>query len=91
MINEHDIRDMKDTPQPVRANDIQIGGEHYKQFKGIEPWDAITAWGLGYLDGAAVKYISRWQHKGGIQDLQKAVHYLQKAIEVYTDKAKNAN
>jgi len=65
------------------ANDTQIGGEHYKQFKGMEPWDVITGWNLGYLDGTALKYISRWKHKGGVEDLKKAIHFLQKAVEVY--------
>jgi len=78
MLNEHDLADMAPA-----ANDKQIGGNHYKQFKGMEPWDVITGWGLGYLDGTALKYIARWKHKNGIQDLKKAVHFLQKAIEVY--------
>lgn len=64
------------------ANDTQHGGNHYKQFAGMEPWDVITGWELGYLDGTAVKYIARWKHKGGIEDLNKAIHFLQKAIEV---------
>lgn len=74
MLNEHDIADMK-------PNDIQHGGNHYKQFKGHEPWDVITAWGLGYLDGTALKYISRWRHKGGVEDIDKAIHFLQKLKE----------
>lgn len=84
MINEQDIKDYKEdgAPQPS-ANDVQIGGDHYKQFKGMEPWDVITGWNLGYLDGTALKYIARWKHKNGVQDLEKAVHFLQKAIEVY--------
>lgn len=84
MINEQDIKDYKEdgVPQPS-ANDVQIGGDHYKQFKGMEPWDVITGWNLGYLDGTALKYIARWKHKNGVQDLEKAVHFLQKAIEVY--------
>ena len=67
----------------MEANDKQIGGDHYKQFKGYEPWDVITAWNLGYLDGTALKYIARWRDKNGIEDLKKAIHFLEKAIEVY--------
>lgn len=69
------------------ANDIQHGGNHYKQFQGFEPWDVITAWGLGYLDGTALKYIARWRHKNGIEDLNKAIHFLQKTVEVEQRKA----
>lgn len=65
----------------MSANDIQHGGTHYKQFKDFEPWDVITAWNLGYLDGTALKYIARWRHKNGIEDLRKAAHFLQKCIE----------
>ena len=43
------------------ANKIQYGGTHYKQFTNFEPWDVITAWDLGYLDGTAVKYLARWK------------------------------
>lgn len=82
MSNEYTLKDMGTAVQP-KANDIQIGGEHYKQFKGMEPWDVITGWNLGYLDGTALKYISRWKHKGGVEDLKKAIHFLQKAVEVY--------
>ena len=85
MLNDHDIRDYKDVgyaqPKPS-ANEVQVGGTHYKQFKGMEPWDVITGWGLGYLDGTALKYIARWKHKNGVQDLEKAIHFLQKAVEV---------
>lgn len=66
----------------MAANDTQVGGNHYKQFKGMEPWDVITFWGLGYLDGTAVKYLARWRHKNGLEDLKKAAHYIQKQIEV---------
>lgn len=72
----------------MSANDIQHGGNHYKQFKGMEPWDVITGWDLGYLDGTALKYIARWKHKNGVEDLKKAIHFLQKAVEV--EEAKSA-
>lgn len=71
----------------LTANDTQVAGNHYKQFKGHEPWDVITAWGLGYLDGTALKYISRWKHKGGTEDIKKAIHFLQKLLEIEEGKA----
>ena len=63
------------------ANEQQIGGDHYKG-KAIQPWDYIVSNGLGYLEGNIVKYVSRWKDKGGVQDLEKARHYLDKLIEV---------
>lgn len=68
-----------------KANDYQIDGSHYKNLK-YETWDVITAWELGYLDGSAVKYISRWKNKGGVNDIKKAIHFLQKLVEVEENK-----
>ena len=62
------------------ANKKQVGGEHYHKLS-IQPWDAILAWKLGYLDGCAVKYLARWRSKGGIADLEKAKHFIEKLIE----------
>jgi hypothetical protein len=63
------------------ANETQIGGDHYKA-KSIQPWDFIAANQLGYFEGNIVKYVSRWRDKGGINDLKKARHYLDKLIEL---------
>ena len=63
------------------ANEIQVGGDHYKA-KPIQPWDFIAANQLGYFEGNIVKYVSRWKDKGGINDLKKARHYLDKLIEL---------
>lgn len=64
----------------------QIGGTHYAT--PIQPWDYIVANGLGFLEGNVVKYVSRFRAKDGVQDLEKARHYLDKLIEV--EKAKGA-
>jgi len=72
--------------RPLTANDVQHGGDHYKKYGNLQPWDVITAWNLGYLEGTALKYIARWRDKNGIEDLNKAIHFLQKAVEVYAPK-----
>jgi hypothetical protein len=64
----------------TRANDIQHGGTHYKKLD-YEHWDWVCDIGLPYLLGCATKYTARWRDKGGALDLDKAVHYLQKAAE----------
>ena len=63
------------------ANEVQHGGDHYKKMT-IEPWDYIEANGIGFLDGSAIKYLTRWKDKNGIQDLKKARHFIDKLIEV---------
>ncbi len=53
---------------------------HYNM-GGIEVIDAIEAWGLGFHDGNAIKYIARANHKGTCeQDLRKAIWYLQRML-----------
>lgn len=65
----------------MSANDTQCGGDHYKN-KPVQPWDFISANNIGYLEGCAIKYLARWKDKGGVQDLLKARHYLDKLIEL---------
>ena len=74
-----------DTPQfpPTKANNKQYGGTHYKEMS-IQPWDYIISNNLGFLEGNAIKYISRWKEKNGIEDLRKAIHYIEKLIEIHT-------
>lgn len=58
------------------VNDHQVGGDHYQcQY---QHWDFIELNGLGYLEGCATKYVTRWRKRGGMQDLDKAVHYVEK-------------
>src|SRR5690242_2779374 len=68
----------------MKANDYQVGGSHYNtKDPSFKHWDWCIATGLGYLEGVATKYVARWRHsKTGIQDLEKACHYVQKLIEV---------
>jgi len=65
----------------VRANDKQIGGSHYKG-EAIEHWDIVWAHDLDYFQGQITKYVMRWRDKGGIEDLMKAQHFLEKYIEL---------
>jgi hypothetical protein len=59
---------------------MQIGGNHYERME-IQPIDFILKNGLDYCEGNVVKYISRWRHKNGIEDLKKARHYIDMLIE----------
>ena len=60
-----------------------INPSHYKQ-GDVECIDAIkSATGdgfTGYLTGNILKYIWRWKHKNGIEDLKKARWYLDRLI-----------
>lgn len=62
-----------------KANDRQVGGLHYKH--DYQHWDWVAEIGMGYLDGTASKYLCRWKDKGGLQDLEKGLHYVEKLEE----------
>ena len=64
----------------MSANDRQVGGQHYKT--RYEHWDLAHDVGMGYFDGCATKYITRWRDKDGIESLRKSVHYTEKLIEI---------
>ncbi len=62
------------------ASSKQIGGNHYKDMP-IQPSEYITKNGLGWYEGNAIKYITRYKTKGGKQDIEKAIHYLELLLE----------
>jgi hypothetical protein len=37
---------------------------------------------VGFLRGNAIKYLARADVKGGLQDIRKAQHYINKLVEV---------
>lgn len=64
----------------MSPHEKQIGGDHYKSMK-IQPSEYIVANELGWYEGNAVKYISRYKQKGGRKDIEKAIHYLELLLE----------
>ena len=58
----------------------QIGGSHYSRFN-IQPSKFINDNKLLFAEGNAIKYICRHTHKGGKEDLKKAIHYIEMIIE----------
>lgn len=57
-----------------------MGGKHYKA-NAIEPWDFIHRNRLGFLEGEAIKHVARHREKKGREDIEKAIHYLEKLLE----------
>lgn len=58
----------------------QIGGSHYKSF-AIEPWTFIQENELNPFQANVIRYTCRYKNKGGIQDLQKIIHYCEMEID----------
>lgn len=78
-------KEVKQQQKEETVNDTQVGGNHYK-IHGVQPWDIIEQYNLNFFAGNVVKYILRYQYKNGLEDLQKAEHYIKKLIEL--EKAK---
>jgi len=60
-------------------SDRQVGGSHYKKHS-IQPWDIVDEYGLGFYEGNVLKYLLRSKDDRR-EDLQKAMHYLEKILE----------
>lgn len=65
----------------MSALDEQVGGNHYTKLK-IQPVEYAHANNLGSCEANAISYLTRWRDKGGIQDLEKAIHTIALLIEL---------
>jgi hypothetical protein len=63
-------------PSPMST---QVGGSHYKDMP-IQPAEYIIRNNIGWAEGCAIAYLSRWRQKGGVQDLEKAKHTIELLI-----------
>lgn len=63
--------------------DMQVGGCHYS-VKAIQPIEYIMSNGMDFCEGSIIKYVTRWKDKNGIEDLEKAKHYIDFLIKQET-------
>ena len=62
------------------ALETQVGGNHYNLMK-IQPIEYTMANEMNPLQHTAIKYISRYKNKNGIEDLKKAIHSLELLVQ----------
>lgn len=77
---------IQDGANGTTANDIQVGGQHYKTMP-VQPWDVMESVltreeFIGFLKGNVIKYSMRAGRKEGSDDANKARHYMMKLREV---------
>ena len=85
-INNHDLVAV-DLVKP-QATQSPVGGDHYKNLP-IQPIEYTVKNNLSFLQGNIVKYVTRYKNKNGLQDLQKAKHYIDLIIQFeYIDECK---
>jgi hypothetical protein len=66
-----------------KANTRQVGGTHYNRDGQAQHWDVMAElYGYVWFAGCVSKYIVRFGSKDkGVEGLEKAIHYLEKAEE----------
>ena len=62
----------------------QVGGNHYTKFP-IQPYEFISKNDLSFFQGNVVKYVCRYQRKGGAEDIKKIIHYCQLELKKMRD------
>lgn len=60
----------------MKPLDIQIGGNHYKNL-AIQPMEFSLSLELNAAKHTAIKYVTRFESKGGQEDLKKATHCIE--------------
>ena len=58
----------------------QVAGDHYSKLK-IDPYEYSMENNLNPLQMNAIKYITRYKDKNGIEDLKKALHTINRLID----------
>lgn len=64
----------------IKALSKQVGGTHYQKYQ-IQPLEFCHKNKLGFIEGNVIKLVTRFRDKGGRQDLEKAIHYLESLID----------
>jgi Protein of unknwon function (DUF3310) len=63
----------------TKDNLKQVDGTHYEA--PYQHWDLVLDLGLDYCTANATKYITRFEKKNGVKDLEKARSYLYKLLK----------
>ena len=75
-------REASDIKKELKRRE-QVGGTHYEKM-AIQPIEFINANNLSYMQGNVIKYVCRYHDKNGIEDLEKAKHYIDMMIAELT-------
>lgn len=66
---------------PESALSTQEGGNHYKSM-AIQPVEFVTKNNIGFIEGSVIKYVCRHRNKNGVEDIRKAIHFLNLLLEL---------
>lgn len=74
-----DDKDMVNSPSHYTQGSIECIEAIAQVVNGLDGMEAMCT-------GNAIKYLWRWKHKNGVEDLKKAVWYLQRMINQLEEK-----
>lgn len=72
-------------PTSQQKDNDPVKPHHYTRFV-IDPIEYCNKNGIGFCAGNVIKYVSRYDAKGGIEDLDKAEEYLRRMRKHYAEK-----
>lgn len=72
---------MQDCKVIKSSFDVQVGGDHYTKLV-IQPMEYSFKNKLDPCQHTAIKYITRFRDKGGVEDLKKAIDCINMLIEL---------
>lgn len=79
-------------PFTDHPDERQIGGLHYKKCPPeFQHWNLVRVHNWDYFQAQSIKYIMRYKEKAGIEDLEKALHFVEKMIADFRDKCANTS
>lgn len=73
-----DDKDMVNSPAHYTQGDIECIDAIAQVVKDLDGMEAMCT-------GNAIKYLWRWKHKNGVEDLKKAQWYLQRMIDNFNE------
>jgi hypothetical protein len=65
----------------MEALNKQEGGEHYKKY-AIQPVEFCQVNKVPFCEANVIKYVMRHRDKNGIEDLKKAIHYIELIMDI---------
>lgn len=82
------IKAAMEEKEKEEKEDVVNKPKHYISETGLETIDVIAAFTTdltgveAFCCGNAIKYLCRWTKKNGVEDLQKAIWYINKIISI---------
>lgn len=71
---EKEVKDMVNSPSHYTQGNIECIDAIEEVVKHLDGMEAMCT-------GNAIKYLWRWKHKNGVEDIKKAIWYLQRMVD----------